>query len=252
MQGPGERQPFEPGPASPRRGYRGLRITPPPRTGSSAAEQEQNAVTIDGIEFPRPQIDAGSQARILTGASLFGVILIVLLHEFGHWISGLAVTGEVPRFYVVAVEQKVADFSTASGIITWGAGPAVHLAVLWGLVLAARRRGRRSPRLVAAAGGALMFTILVHLFIWGAAALTSTDSWGNDLPRVATFLGSKARLWMHVMSAAFILAVLAAGYRWLLTVLATGKPGLHISPTIIGTVEGTVMVLIGTVFVSLI
>ncbi|MDA1296710.1 MAG: hypothetical protein O3B04_01740 [Chloroflexi bacterium] len=238
------------GPATPDRGYRGVRITPPPRLSQTMRPQAPARLEESALALP---VSPEKQARILTGAALLGVILIVLLHEFGHWLAGFAVTGTAPDFYVIAVRQKVEQFSAVGGVVTWGAGPTAQVAVLWAMILLASGRGRRSPRLLAMAGGSAIFSAVVYLAVWVFAALSSADSWGNDLPRVATFMGSGTaeRLWMHLLSAVYSAAILAAVYRWWTLVKDTGKPALHGSPAVIGAIEGGILVLIATLFVTL-
>ena len=238
-------------PTVPERGYSGVRITAPRRTtGTPGAE----AADLAGIIAANPHLYREKLARILTGAALFGVVAIVLLHELGHWLAGLIITGRVPDFYLVAVRQKIEVFSTAGGIITWGAGPVAQAAVLWAILLLASARGERSPRLLVLTGGALLFTVVTHLAVWAGAAFTSPDSWGNDLPRVATFLGSDSdsaqRFWMHMLNAAYAAAIVTAARRWWKLVRVTDRISLYTSTTVIGAVEGGILVLIVTLFVA--
>jgi hypothetical protein len=175
----------------------------------------------------------------------------VILHEFGHWLTGLVLTGRVPDFYVVAVRQKVEHFSTASGIVTWGAGPVVQLAVVWTLVVLATRRGKYRQRLVAMAGGAVIFAAISQLAIWIIAGFSSTDSWGNDLPKVASLLASGERLWMHLLSAVFFIAILVAARRWWSAVALLERRGMHLTTAAIGAVEGAVFTVVATLFVEI-
>ncbi len=245
----GENQPVET--AATPRGYSGVRITAPPGRAKTADPAQEKPVVGSLDASGNLVVEPGTQARILTGAALFGVVAIVLLHELGHWVTGFAVTGEVPRFLGVAVQQKVADFSTVGGVLTWGMGPFVHVAVLWGLVLASANRGRRSPRLMAIAGGAAIFTVVANLLIWVGASFSQQDTWGNDIPKVATFFSTAPRLWMHLLSALMMIAILGAAVRWWSSVQATGRPGLIISPTLVGAVEGVVVIVIATFFIEL-
>lgn len=233
------------------RNYGGVRITPPPRGGSAGSRTvEDLAAELTGQLAPK-SFGRSQQARILTGSALFGVIVIVLLHEFGHWLSGFAVTGLAPDYLLVAVRQKTADFSTFDGVVTWGAGPLVHLIALWAIVIFVTSRSRTHPRLFAVAGGAVIFTVVVHLINWIGATFTSPDSWGNDLPRVATFFGSWARMWMHLLSLGFMAAILLPAYVWLTVARTTGIRGLHMTPALLGAIQGGVLVLIATFFVTL-
>ncbi len=191
------------------------------------------------------------QARILTGSALFGVIVVVLLHEFGHWITGLAVTGLFPDFLFVAVRQKTTEFSTIGGIVTWGGGPFVHLIVVWAAIIFVTGRSRTHPRLFAATGGAVLFTLLVHLVNWAGATFTPPSEWGNDLPKVATFFGSWAQFWMHLLSAAFLVAILIPAYVWLTVTRTTGRQGLYLTPVVLGAIQGGILVVIITFFISI-
>lgn len=233
------------------RNYGGVRITTPPRRDDVAMPVPQAIASAPKLGQSGSVVAADQQARILTGSALFGVIVIVLLHEFGHWIAGFAVTGLAPDFLLVAVRQKVPDFSTAGGIVTWGAGPLVHITILWLFVYYVTSRSRTHPRLFAVTGGAIVFTLIVHLLTWASATFTSVDSWGNDVPRVATFFGSWARFWMHALSAGFMAAVLLAAYVWLVVARSTGRKGLFLYPSLMGAGQGAVLVLIATYFVSL-
>ena len=216
----GENQPVET--AATPRGYSGVRITAPPRRAKTA-DPAQEKLAIGSLDASgNLVVEPGTQARILTGTALFG-----------------------------AVQQKVADFSTVGGVLTWGMGPFVHVAVLWGLVLASANRGRRSPRLMAIAGGAAIFTVVANLLIWVGASFSQQDTWGNDIPKVATFFSTAPRLWMHLLSALMMIAILGAFVRWWSSVQATGRPGLIISPTLVGAVEGVVVIVIATFFIEL-
>ncbi len=235
------------------RNYRGVRITTPPRADSDGHKDGGLTAQIDRELSQRPpgkSFGRSQQARILTGSALFGVIVIVLLHEFGHWITGFAVTGRAPDFLFVAVRQKVSDFSTIGGIITWGSGPLLHLAAIWAAIVFVTSRSRSHPRLFAMTGGAILFTLVVHLVNWTGATFTSTDSWGNDLPKVATFFGSLARVWMHLMSIAFATALLLPAYVWMVAARSTGNQALYVTPAVVGAIQGGVLVLIATLFIA--
>ena len=242
-------------PTQPERGYGGVRITAPRRTPKSPGAAGIGVPDLARQITVALPIGPEQQARILTGAAIFGVFAIILLHEFGHWFAGLAVTGRFPDFYIVAVRQKVEQFSTAGGIFTWGAGPVAQAAVIWVVVLLASARGERSPRLLVIAGGAIIFTLVTHIFVWLFAAFSSPDSWGNDLPRVATFLGSGTdstqRLWMHLLNAAYSTAILSAAYRWWKLVRVTSRTSLFASSSAIGAFEGGIVVVVATLFLAL-
>lgn len=234
------------------RNYGGVRITRPPSRARSGSGQTLEQFTAElNQSLPGRGFGRSQQARILTGAALFGVIVSVLLHEFGHWLSGFAVTGMAPDFLLVAVRQKTAEFSTIGGIVTWGSGPLLHTAALWAIVIFVTSRSRTHPRLFAAAGGALVFALIAHSLNWTGATFTSPDSWGNDLPRVATFFGSWARFWMHMLSLIFMATILLPAYVWLTAARSTNTQSLYITPAVLGAVQGGVLVLIATFFVSL-
>ena len=235
-------------PTVPQRGYGGVRITAPPRKPEIAGI---GLSVLAGQNSPGEPLNSEHQVRILIGSALFGVVLVVLLHEFGHWLAGLAITGRFPDYYIVAVRQKVEHFSTADGIITWGAGPVVQAVVLWGLVLIALAKGQRSPRLLAMAGGAAIFSLVTHLGTWAFATFSSSESWGNDLPRVATLLGSSERSWMHLLNAVFFTTILIAGYRWWKLTRSAERPGLYASSAAIGAFEGGILVLFATLFIAI-
>lgn len=233
------------------RNYGGVRITPPPsQHGARSRTLADLSAELDR-QFSTRSHGRSQQARILTGSALFGVIVIVLLHEFGHWLSGFAVTGMAPDFLLVAVRQKTAEFSTFGGIFTWGAGPMLQAVMIWISVIFVTSRSRSHPRLFAVAGGALAFTLIVHLVNWGGATFTSQDSWGDDLPRVATYFGSWARFWMHLLSAGFMAVILLPAYVWLTVARSNGTKGLYTTPVALGAIQGLVLVLIATFFVSL-
>lgn len=233
------------------RNYGGVRITPPPSGESERSRTADDLAAALDQQFSTRSLGRSQQARILTGAALFGVIVIVLLHELGHWITGFAVTGLAPDFLFVAVRQKVADFSTIGGIITWGSGPLLHAVALWFIVIYVTSRSRSHPRLFLMAGGAVIFTVVIHLLNWIGATFTSPDSWGNDLPRVATFFGSWARFWMHVLNAGFMAAILLPAYVWFVVARSTGRQSLYITPAVLGAVQGGVLVVIATFLVAL-
>lgn len=231
------------------RGYAGVRITAPPKKEGLVEPQSES--TGSSVIIPGREITGEQRARILTGSALFGVLLIVFLHEFGHWATGFLITGRAPDFLFVAVRQKVTEFSTFGGIFTWGAGPVVHITALWILTLFVSRKGERYPRLLSATGAAAVFTIIITLFIWGQATFTSSESWGNDLPKVATFIGSAERVWMHLLSATFMAAAIFALRRWWFTIQATGRPAMYYTPALYGTFQGGVFVLIATLFLAI-
>ncbi len=233
------------------RGQGDLRTTATPRLSDSSSPEVDDQLFDLEQALANATITRDQQARILSGSALFGVIAIVLLHELGHWIAGFTVTGVVPDYLFVAVRQSVTEFSRAGGILTWGAGPLAHIVVLWAIVLFVTGKGRKFPRLFAIAGGAAFFSVVVQLLIWASATFTSPNDWGNDLPRVATFLGSWAQFWMHLLSAVFTLATLGAAYWWWLSAKATGSPRLFVTPAIVGAIQGGVLVVIATFVVSL-
>ncbi len=240
------------GTPEPGRNYAGVRITAPPR-GEPAGSRtlEDLSAELDRHMAGR-SLGRSQQARILTGSALFGVIIVVLLHEFGHWITGLLITGQAPDYLFVAVRQKTSEFSTFGGIVTWGGGPLIHLVAIWTAIVFVTSRSRSHPRLFVATGGAIIFTLVIHTMIWAGATFTSTDSWGNDLPKVATFLGSWARLWMHLLSIGYLAAMLVPAYVWF-SVARTGRNrGIFVMPAILGAIQGGVLVVIVTFFVSLI
>lgn len=234
------------------RNYAGVHITAPPR-GELGANRTMDdlAAELDRSLFSKRSFGRSQQARILTGAALFGVIVVVLLHEFGHWLTGLLVTGQAPDYLFVAVRQKTTEFSTFGGILTWGAGPLLNLVAIWVAIIFMTSRSRTYPRLFAATGGAIIFTVIVHMLNWAGATFTSPADWGNDLPRVATFFGSWARFWMHVMSAGFMVAVLLPTYVWITVARTASNQGLYLTPTVLGAVQGGILVVIITFFVAL-
>ena len=240
-------------PANPAEGrnYSGVRITAPPtRTPESnypPTEFGRSSTRADTNSEP----GRSEQARILTGAALFGVIASVLLHEFGHWIAGLLVTGQPPQFLFIAVRQPTDQFSTFGGIVTWGAGPLLHVVALWIAYLSVAGKVRRHPRLFAATGGALFFALAVTVVSWLAASFSGPASWQNDIPRVATYFGSLGRIWMHLLSLLTAGAIAVLAYRWVVAARSSGRPGLHVSPALIGAIQGGVLVLIATFLISL-
>ena len=236
---------------TPGRNYDGVKITAPPsRLNPNQIAYRQRYSGKTGQAYSQTELTNDQRARILTGSALFGVIAIVILHEFGHWLAGFVVTGRAPDFLVVAVRQKVTEFSAFGGILTWGAGPVLHLAVLWAVVTFASTKGERYPRVLTAVGAGALFTLAVHIFSWVGATFTEPDSWGNDLPKVATFAGSTARIWMHLLSALFLGATVLLVRRWWVATQATGRPGFYLSPAIVGAFQGGVLVIIASLFVA--
>lgn len=221
-----------------------MRITPPPKLSESISK-----ATLASVD--KTVMSSDRQARILTSTALFGVLAVILLHEFGHWLTGLIVTGQVPDFYIVAVRQKVESFSTVGGIVTWGSGPVVQLGVVWGMVLLATRQGRFRPRLLTMAGGAAIFSVALQLTTWVFAGISSSESWGNDLPKVATFFGSADRFWMHLLSGLFFTAILFATKRWWKTVRGLEHRSIHTASAFVGALEGGAFIVIATLFVEL-
>lgn len=234
------------------RGYRGVRITAPPRKSQAEESKLFDAGPGKSVKTGLPnEVTNDQRARILTGAALFGVLFIVLAHEFGHWLTGFIVTGRPPDFLVVAVRPKESDFSTIEGILIWGSGPVLHMALLWAAVLFTSAKIERYPRIMSATGAAAMFTVVIFVVTWMGAAFTGTDTWENDLPKVATFAGSTARIWMHLLSFLFIGATVVAIRRWWAAVKSTGRQGFYLSPAGLGAFQGAVFVLIANVFVAL-
>ena len=228
-----------------------MRITAPPRQpdiGDNPFSQKPGK----SVDY-RPEIEVtdGQRARILTGSALFGVLFIVLAHEFGHWITGFVITGRPPDFLIVAVRQKQSDFSTLEGILIWGSGPVLHMALLWAAIAFSSAKIERYPRILSAAGGAALISVVIFFITWVGATFTETDTWENDLPKVATFAGSTARIWMHLLSLLIIGATVLAIRRWWAAVKATGRPGFYLSPAGLGAFQGAVFVVIANVFVAL-
>lgn len=195
-------------------------------------------------------VDRERQARILTGAALLGIIVTVLTHEFGHWVTGFALTGMAPDFYVLAVRQKTDTLSTSEGILIWLAGPVFHMAMLWAMVLLTPFAGRYSTRLVAASGAALIFSIVLVAATWTFAAFSTPADWGDDLPKVASFFSSDQGVWMHLLNATFMTGILAATGYWLWSTRRSGNARVFAGPVAVGVIEGMVALLIGAWLVS--
>ena len=226
------------------RGYQGIRITAPPR----AVVPDDSAVIAQADETP---LTREQQARILTGASLMGALLVVLAHELGHWLAGLAVTGMAPDFYVFAVRQKTAAISNAEGVLIWGAGPAAQLAALWALTLIAPLSGRYAARLAAGAGAAIVFSIALTSIAWALAVFSSPEQWQDDLPKVASFFPSAPWAVMWLLNAAFITALAVTWLRWLKMMKNGLNRRMFAGPIAVGAIQGGVIVLVGSIIVSL-
>jgi hypothetical protein len=228
------------------RGYGGIRITAPRRGSASTGIGKEPAEPVN-YDF-RPSRE--QQARILTGSALLGVLAVVLLHELGHWVAGLIVTGQAPDFYGVAVRQQTTEFSTTEGVVTWLAGPAVQLAAVWALTLLIPASEKYAARLAAAAGAAILFSLALTAVTWALAATSSPSEWQDDLPKVASFFPSNSWALMFLLNGAFMAAVIAAGLRWQ-GIKGRLNSKLFAGPIAVGTVQGGVVVLAGSVLVAL-
>ena len=234
------------GGASSLRGYSGVRITAPPR---AAPPGDLSGTSV--IALLQPDVDDRQRARILAGAALAGVIFTVLAHEFGHWLAGLLVTGDVPDYLLVAVRQKVSTFTVAEGMTIWLAGPAFHLAALTFLAMLSMRTGGHGARTTVALGAAVLFSLVVALASWAIALATPPSEWSDDVPRAATFLRGPRMLWMNFMAAAYVATLGFPLVYWLRSIRRTSNTAMLLVPALVGAFEGLILLLAATWVVSL-
>ncbi len=102
-------------------------------------------------------------------------------------------------------------------------------------------------------GGAVSIVAAVVIAIaWIVASFADSESWNNDLPKVAALLGSPEHLWLYLLSGGFLAVLLSGLFVWFRAARSTGRQSIYVVPAVTGAIQGAVVLVIATFLLSLV